>query len=453
MAILTELRRYSATELRDQIADGTLTPAELMEQTLNEVDRNEPRLSAFISLLRDDAMKTAQLMSRRPPDRLPPLFGLPFTVKDTIEVAGVRATAGSRLLADYVPAKNASVVDKIIQAGAILIGKTNCAEFGIGNLETCSPVRGQTRNPWDLARSPGGSSGGDSAALASGMSTFGVGTDYGGSVRFPAHCSGISALRPTPGRLAGDGMIPQQMGTLLPVRPSRTQRDLQTAGFLARSVKDLRLLLNVTTGYRHEASSRLGCAWFVDDVDADVARTVADAAKVLQESGLPVTAMEPFDVQRASRLLAELRDAEGLPEIAWLSAGRMDDLSPLVREQVIRPITPAREGLALEIAQMRSQARSVLDKWPVLLMPVAATPAFLIEPDRQPDRSRLDLCTRMVTLLRLPSVVVPCGTSEGGLPIGVQIAAREGHDEDALAIANTLETAFGRWNPTNGTRK
>lgn len=453
MAILNELRRDSATELRDQIANGTLTPAELMEQTLNEVDRNEPELSAFITLLRDDAMKTAQMMSRRPPDRLPPLFGLPFTVKDTIEVAGIRTTAGSRLLADYVPAKNASVVDKIIRAGAILIGKTNCAEFGIGNLETCSPVRGQTRNPWDLIRSPGGSSGGDSAAVASGMSTFGVGTDYGGSVRFPAHCTGISALRPTPGRLAGDGMIPQRMGMLLPVRPSRTQRDLQTAGFLARSVKDLRLLLNVTSGYRREASSRLGCAWFVDDVDEDVARTVADAAKVLQESGLPVTAVEPFDVQGASQLLAELRDAEGLPEIAWLSAGRMDGLSALVREQVQRPITPVREGLALEIAHVRSQARAFLEEWPVLLMPVAATPAFLIEPARQPDRSRLDLCTRMVTLLRLPSVVVPCGTSEGGLPIGVQIAVREGHDEDALAVANTLETAFGRWKPTNGTRK
>jgi Asp-tRNA(Asn)/Glu-tRNA(Gln) amidotransferase A subunit family amidase len=451
MGLLSDLGSYSATELRSLLDRKEISASELMRETWATVDRWEPRVSAFITPLRERAMAQAPALDRKPTSRILPLFGLPFTVKDTIEVAGVRSTAGSRLLADHVPDASSSVVAAIIDAGAIPIAKTNCSEFGIGNLEAWSPVGGQTRNPWDPSRTPGGSSGGDSAAVASGMSTFGIGTDYGGSIRFPAHCTGIAGLRPTPGRLGSDSQLPQHSSVTRGSEVSRVQRDLQTAGFLARSVSDLALLLSVTGGPRQPTSPLTRAAWFVDDVSPEVAATVEAAADTLRDAGLTVTETNVFEPVRGASLLAELRAAEGLPEIEWLSRGRRDLLSPLVRDQVERPIVPLREGAGSEIQTLRARIDAFLTDCPVVVMPVAADVAFEITTD-QPDRSALDRSTRLVTLLRLPAVVVPFGTSATGLPIGVQVVAREGHDEDALAAAGILEAAFGRFRPTRKER-
>jgi len=418
---------------------------ERVGRALGLIERHDDELAAFVTVDRAGAVAAAAALDRLPEGERGPLHGLPFSVKDTIEVARLPATAGSLLLRDHVPARSATIVERLRDAGAVLVGKANCAEFGIGNLENRSPVRGQTRNPWDLSRSPGGSSGGDATAVASGMAAFGVGTDFGGSVRFPAHFTGVAALRPSPGRLPDDGVIPHRGGPGGESSASPVQRELQTPGFLAPTVALLETLLRL---FSAEAPARAEtptvCAWFVDEVSPAVARTMRAAADLFAAAGLAVRHYPGFPAQEAANLLAELRADEGLPELEALAAGREDLLSPAVVRALRMPRIPARPGLHAEVARLRARVAAFMADHPLLLLPVAATPAFPIERGL-PDRTALDVCTRATTLLRLPSVVVPVGLSSEGLPIGVQVAAREGHDEDALAAARLLEDARGPW--------
>jgi Asp-tRNA(Asn)/Glu-tRNA(Gln) amidotransferase A subunit family amidase len=441
--VVSGLRDYSLGQAQAALEAGDFSAAEYLAQTRSEISRLEPALRAFISLTE---------LTPPAPGQPGVLTGLTFSVKDTIEVAGAPTTAGSRLLLEHVPARTAGVVRRLQAAGAVLAGKTNCAEFGIGNLETNSPVRGQTRNPWSPGHTPGGSSGGDSAAVAAGLVTFGVGTDYGGSVRFPAHCTGVTALRPTPGRVPLDGQLPQFAAEPPPVLPSRTQRRLQTPGFLTRSAHDLRTLLAVTVGggLRAPEVGRIG--WFADEVSGEVAGVVADAARALAERGAHVAELPPPDIAGAVGTLAQLRAAEGLPEIAWLSDGREDRLSPLVRHL----LTQGRPALPPDIAHRLHywetwQARLFADV-DVLLTPAAAESAFAVDPDWRRDRTALDRHLRLATLLAVPAAVVPCGTSAAGLPIGVQVMAGRGRDEDVIETAVRLEAAFGRWNPPSEAR-
>jgi Asp-tRNA(Asn)/Glu-tRNA(Gln) amidotransferase A subunit family amidase len=442
--VVSGLRAYSLGQARDALDAGDFSAAEYLAQTRSEISRLEPDLRAFISL--------TGLTCPPARGRAGALTGLTFSVKDTIEVAGAPTTAGSRLLREHVPARTAGVVRRLQAAGAVLAGKTNCAEFGIGNLETNSPVRGQTRNPWSPGHTPGGSSGGDSAAVASGLVTFGVATDYGGSVRFPAHCTGIAALRPTPGRLPLDGQLPQFAAEPPPTLPSRTQRRLQTPGFLTRSARDLRTLLAVTAGDALRPPRVHRVAWFADEVSDEVAEVVANAAHALAERGAHVAELPPPDVAGAVDTLAQLRAAEGLPEIGWLSDGREELLSPLVRHLLTLGTPPLPPGIAGRLRDWETwQARLFADV-DVVLTPAAAGPAFPVDPDWRLDRTALDRHLRLATLLAVPAVVVPCGTSAGGLPIGVQVMAGRGRDEDAIETAIRLETAFGRWNPPSEAR-
>jgi Asp-tRNA(Asn)/Glu-tRNA(Gln) amidotransferase A subunit family amidase len=439
-ATVSDLRGEGLVETREALRSGRRSVAEQLAHTAAELDRLEPALRAFVT--RAELHETAE----------GPLAGLTFSVKDTIEVAGLPTTAGSRLLTGHVPARTAGVVRRLQQAGAVLVGKSNCAEFGIGNLETDSPVAGQTHSPWSRTHTPGGSSGGDSAAVAAGLVTFGVGTDFGGSVRFPAHCTGIVGLRPTVGRLPLDGQLPQLAADPPPTPPSRVQRELQTPGFLVRSAQDLLPLLAVATAspLRPGRTGRVG--WFADGVDAEVAAAVAEAARALAETGAAVTELTPPDIGAAVESLALLRAAEGLPEIAWLAQGREQLLSPLVRHLLSLPLVPAPPGVAATVETIRATASALFADLDVVLTPAAAEPAFRIDPDWRRDRSALDRHLRWVTLLGVPAVVVPCSTSASGLPIGVQVIAGRGRDEDAIAAAVRLESVFGRWSPSEGER-
>lgn len=459
---MTDLLDLPAHAQRDLIVRGELTPAALMERTLERITARNPELNAIVTLRADAAMAEAEAATRARPAVLPPLHGIPFTVKDTVEVAGLRTAAGSGLLAGNVPAVTAPAVARVMAAGAILVGHTHAAEFGIGNLEAWSPLYGQSRNPWNTARTPGGSSGGDSAAVAAGMAGFGIGTDFAGSVRFPAHCTGIAALRPTPGLVPSGGVLPHASYAPPPVRPSLVQRELQTIGFQARSVADLALLLEVTSrrppGYASAPPPR--CAWFVDHaVSADVAAAVREAAGVLGGLGAAVTREMPPAFLDAADLLAELRAAEGLPEIGWLARGREGELGAVVRAALSAdqlpdrpPVPPPPAGLPAVVRQLRATTDRFMADCPILLMPVAAGPAFVIADGPPAPRPGFDRCTRAVTLLGLPAAVVACGTSGENLPIGVQVVGRPGNDDQVIATAGLLEQAFGPWRPTGSTR-
>ncbi len=442
----------SATELRRAIGSRSLSPAELMAATIDAVRERNPGLGAIATLAEESATSRAAAATSAWPHSPPPLFGLPVTVKDTIEVAGVRSTAGSRLLSDHVPRRTAPAVASLLRAGAILVGKTNCPEFGIGNLDTRNALFGQTRNPWDANRSAGGSSGGDSAAVASGLSAIGIGTDYGGSVRFPAHCTGIAALRPTPGSVDGNGVLPITSHEI-PVRrrPESVQAELQTIGILGRSVADLQLVAAVL-GIAGPAQAPPRCAWFVEDgnvtVQPEIAAAVEGCARVLTDAGFVAAHRRPPLFDRAYPLLTELRLAEGQPEIDELSRGRRDELTALVAAELDKPPVPARGGLLEDIDEVRRASRTFLDAWPILLTPVGIEPAFAIDEGERP-RSDIEAFCRAVTLLRLPAAVVACGTAADGMPVGVQVVGRPHRDGEVLAVAALLEAAFGRWRPSS----
>lgn len=423
---------------------GRLSAVELMNRTLERIDAVNGELNAIVTLDADTALRSAAAADDVR-SGFAPLHGLPFTVKDSIEVAGLRTTAGSRLLHSNVASQSATTVRRLTAAGAIVIGKSNCPEFGVGDLDTDNLIFGRTRNPHDPARTPGGSSGGESAAVAAGLSAFGVGTDYGGSVRWPAHCTGLAALRPTPGTVPSDGSLPHAPidGSGAGAR-SDVQRELQTVGFLARSVEDLSVLLDVARGRRPDRPSAESatprCSWFADGVDPEIADAVRRAAGWLADAGLDVVEGLPPGFARAAPLLAELRAAEGLPEIERLSAGRRDELTQLVRTALLTPQRAPRAGLAADVAAVRGEVARFLQTRPILIMPAGGAPAFVPELTPGP-RSGLEAHNRAVTLLRLPAVVVPVGRSRTGLPIGVQLAGRPGADDQVLAVARALQTA------------
>ncbi|MDQ0616100.1 amidase [Arthrobacter globiformis] len=247
-----QLTRLSMTEWATALREGRLTATECLELHLERIAQENPRLNAIVTLnpmAADDAAAADRAAAAGGP--LGPLHGVPFTVKDTLATKGLRTTAGSPLLGDYVPEQSATAVRRLQEAGAVLLGKTNCSEFAVAT-HTSNPLFGDTWNPWDTGLTSGGSTGGDSAAVASGMSAFGLGTDFGGSIRWPAHCTGLASLRPTVGLVPETGLlpyVPPAVGESLPAPNSMSAlHRLGTVAWLARSVDDLGVLLGVLAG-------------------------------------------------------------------------------------------------------------------------------------------------------------------------------------------------------------
>jgi len=468
--ISPEILGASATDLRNRLRSRELSITELLEATVSTIDSLNPTLNAIVTTRSDAAILEArtadsELMHGR---EFRPLEGLPFTVKDVIATADLRTTAGSRILRFNIPRYTATAVRRLQNAGAILIGKSNCSEFGIGNLHTANRLFGSTRNPRDRTRTPGGSSGGDSAAVAAGLAVFGIGTDYGGSIRWPAHCTGVAGLRPTPGRIPNTGVLPhgQNYSGYLP-NSSSLQCWLQTISPIARSATDLPLLLEIMQGADGCDSnavplpwidmagvdiSALRCAWFDGDGSApvrdDVKDAVANAARTLSSLGLHVAQARPPFFERAAPALAALRRAEGLPDHRRIVDGHEDELTTVVRKALEEandavPLNVYR-ALAEDADAVRARILEFMTDYQILILPVATVPAFTPGPNEAEapvavDRSSIEACCRAVTLLRAPSVVIQCGLSIEGLPIGVQIVGRPYRDAEVLSLAAMLE--------------
>ncbi|MDT7664433.1 MAG: amidase, partial [Pseudonocardiales bacterium] len=395
-------------------------------------------------------------------EQLGPLHGVPFTVKDTIDVADLRATAGSKTLADRVASRTAPAVDRLRAAGAIVLGKTNCSEFAV-DIHTANPLFGATLNPVDRSRTPGGSSGGDAAAVAAGLAPFGLGTDFGGSLRWPAHCTGVCTVRPTPGLVPGAGVLPH---TGWPPNPALMLHLLMTVGPLERKVADLVTLLRVLAGpdpadplteavpFGDPAGvdpARLRVAWCDGEGSVPVAAEVVDAVRAAAEALRPhvgdVEQARPPDLAECADLFVALRDSEGLPEVSELVAGRAGLLgADLARYLAAGPT--GHRGDTPRIASRRDAIRGevlgFLAERPVLLLPVASVPAPPPGPEavvdgRRVPFGRLGSSCRAISVLGLPAAVVPVGRSAEGLPIGVQVVGRPFHDHEVLAVAALLE--------------
>lgn len=462
---MTDLCHLPAHELVQRMAAGSVSCREVVEAHLARIEAVNPRLNALVvatdpQLCLQRADDADRRVARGEP--VGRLHGVPVVVKDVIKVSGLACSGGVESLR-AVASDDATVVSRLRAEGAIVLGLTNVPEMGRGG-ESNNNLYGRTNNPFDLSRTPGGSSGGSAALVCAGGAALSVGSDGGGSIRQPSHNTGIAGLKPTHGRIPRTGSVfGDAPGIFGP---------FNCYGPLARSVADLFLALSVMSGPDlrdpYAAPAPLGSpddldlatlrvATYLDDgispPDDDIAAVVTAAAAAVAETGAAVRHGLPACVRRTMDLLwrsvflggdrgqgfeadlAEIGVSDPSEELAeFLRQARTVDFS----------LTDARRRLA-DIDTYRIEMLSFMDDFDVIIGPAMPTPAKphhhgLVEID---DFSHL----MVHNLTGWPAVVVRCGTSPNGLPIGVQIAARPWHDATALAVAAHLENVFGGWRP------
>jgi amidase len=447
-----------ATEQLTLLRQRAITPLELADAHIAQIRRLNPQLNAIVDF---DAERVRTQARRVHPG---PLSGLPVTVKSSIAVAGYRCEIGSVLNRGAIPDHNAVLVDRLLAAGAVILGTTNCPEFLMA-YETENRLYGSTRNPWNLDYTAGGSSGGEAAAIASGMSAAGLGSDSGGSVREPAHFTGICALKPTAGRFPAAGHLPPCLGPFT---------FLGAIGPMARTVGDLSLLFETLSGqdptdassvpiaYRtvsREIAKRVSIGWFEDDglvpVTPETRSAIQNAARALERQGFTLKPFRPQSLESARKLWWAFFVQCGAMLYAATIRGREQELSPTFRDflSLARSAPPLTADALLEAwtesDKIRARLLDEMREFPILLCPVCSIPAF--KPFERSwtvegaSVSYFDAMryTQWFNLLGGPAAVVPVARTSQGLPIGVQIAGRPFEDELVLAVAAAIESEFG----------
>jgi Asp-tRNA(Asn)/Glu-tRNA(Gln) amidotransferase A subunit family amidase len=460
---LTELTSCSAIELIELVRSHAVSPVEIAETHLKRIDSLNPKLNAIVTLAPDfiEKARDAEAMVMRG-DHLGPLHGLPMTIKDAIDTAGLRTTSGSRLRTNHVPRSDAPSVARLKGAGAIVIGKTNMSELAMVYTAD-NPVFGRTNNPYDISRTPGGSSGGEGAAIAAGLSPAGLGSDVAGSIRIPSHFCGITGLKPTIGRVVSTGQFPPSLG-------------YSVIGPMARCVEDLGLLFHVLSGSessraagsrsllnRADAIRGWHAAWYTDDgiapVTEETRRAVKKAALALSHAGLIVEERCAPNVERGAEMCEKLlsrpafvhlrdfyagREYEAGPPISWMLFSADETPPPTLDEYLHFWIECDRLSVALD---------EWMNETPLFIAPVGATPAFKHDADEvkvagQSLNTVLALrYSAAFNIYNLPCVCVPVAFTPEGLPIGVQIVGRRNEEETVLIAAAIIEEALGGWQP------
>jgi amidase len=464
------LNFLSAVSMAERISRKQLSPIELVECHLVRIQELNAKLNAFVQVDSEGARRQAQKADEavRNGETLGPLHGVPISIKASIEVAGLRCESGSKLRQGLVASHDAPLVSRLRQAGAIILGVTNSPELLMA-WETDNVLYGRTNSPWDLERTPGGSSGGEAAAIAAGMSAGGVGSDGGGSIRVPAHFSGICGLKPTPGRIPATGHFPVSAGPFALIG---------VVGPMARTVADLKVLFEVMQGPddgdpsaapvpvrwpREEDLKRIRIGYFENDgrtpVTFETRAAIQTAAQGLRRAGFQVEPFRPDGLELARHLWWKIFGVAGGMLLGPMMKGHEAEISPLLKQfSSWVAAEPAHSGESLldtwvqrDLVRMKIFAQ--MREYPVLLCPVAAVPAF-----RHGERSwqvesktvnYLDAWsyTEWFNLLGTPAAVVPVGRSPEGLPIGVQISARPWEEEIVLSVAAALEEQCGGWRP------
>ena len=463
--IASSVAAWPATRLADAIRARRISSVELLDLYLERIDRLGDKVNAVVTLDPERARAAARAADAATArgEAAGALHGLPITVKDAIATAGIRSTGGAVELRDHVPDRDAPAVARFKGAGAIVFGKTNLPRWS-GDLQTYNELFGTTTNPWDPDRVPGGSSGGAAAAVACGFTSFEIGTDIGGSVRFPAHCCGVFGLKPS------YGVVPQR-GYLDHVGGGTTDADINVFGPIARSAEDLDLLLGVLAGPEAERAPawrlelpaprrrsldglRVG-VWFEDD-GARVARGYLDvlrgAADALAEAGADVEEAHPaVDFGEQVLLFLQLVGAA-----VSVSAGDGEEAEALAGSH--------RRWLALQEERAAVGARWArwFESYDILLCPVSLGPAIphlqegtfmsrTIEIDGgSRPYAELISWTGLVGVVGLPSAVPPIGRTAEGLPVGVQVVAPFLRDREAVQVAGALAALTGGYEPPPG---
>jgi len=449
---------WTTVALAQAVRAGSLSSRDLLELYLDRIERLNPGVNAVITL---DAQR-ARAEATRADDEAArgewrgELHGLPITIKDAIEVAGIRATGGARELAEHVPTVDAPAVARLKDAGAIVFGKTNAPRWS-GDVQTFNDLFGTTNNPWDPTRVPGGSSGGAAAAVAAGFTSFELGTDIGGSVRIPSHCCGVFGLKPS------FGVIPQR-GYLDQVGGGTTDADINVFGPIARGAEDLDLLLGVLAGpepdralgwrlelpaarRREAADYRVGVWFDAPDmpIDRDELAILRHAADALADAGARVEDAHPqvdFAEQRDlfHRMImgavaptmddAELAEAMSGSHLAWLRDDR-------------------------ERARLRAVWARWFEDYDALLCPVLPVPAFPHDQERDMMSRTLTVngveepylvvtnWAGLIGVVGLPAAVPPVGRTPAGLPVGLQVVTASLRDREAVHLAGIVAAVSG----------
>ncbi|MGE3268416.1 MAG: amidase [Chloroflexota bacterium] len=453
-----------ATELRRLIQQRELSPSELVESTLRRIERVNPVINAYCTVAADQARAAARDADAAVirGDDLGPLHGVPVGIKDLALTAGIRTTFGSRLFADHVPDQDSLDVARVRQAGAIIVGKTNTPEFGAGP-NTLNALFGATRNPWNLERSAGGSSGGSAAALAAGLSPLAQGSDLGGSLRIPASLCGVVGFRTSPGRV--------------PYFPTGwTSDQFMVAGPMARTVRDVALMLSVMAGpdarvpisldepgsiFEHAADGEIGqlrIAWSADlgvgQVEVEVARLVETACRRFEDAGCIVepAAPEIGDIRPMVATFRALGTAAGSPNLLEM-ADRVDN--PFLREFLRRP----GELSGMDVARACyahgryiERIAAFFSQYDLLVTTSTPTAAYLVDQMFAPEvngqavASAIDamIVTYAITMAGLPCISVPAGFTQDGLPVGMQIVGGR-HAEALVLRAAAAFEAMAPW--------
>lgn len=470
-------------DVRDDIASGRVTALARCERTLDALERHGPPLGAVVTLARDRALARAAAIDADPSLRALPLAGVPIAVKDNICTEGLRTTAGSRILADFVPPYDATAVARLEAAGALIVAKTNCDEFAMGSSNENS-AHGPARNPWALDRAPGGSSGGSAALVSAGLVPAALGSDTGGSVRQPAAFCGVVGLKPTYGRVSRYGLI--AFGS-----------SLDQIGPLTRSAEDAALVLSVIAGHdprdatssRHEVPAyetslvrdltglRIGVPrrLLQEGVDADVLHACEAALEVFVDQGARLVEVELPHAAYAIPVYYLIATAEASSNLARYDGVRYGFRAPLGPDDDLHAMYDRTRDLGFGVEVKRrivlgtyvlsagyyeayylkaQQVRTLIQRdfdeaftaVDVVATPTSPTPAFRLG-ERVDDPLQMylaDVFTVSANLAGLPGISLPCGLAAGRLPIGLQFVGRPFDEATLLAAAHAFER-HTRW--------
>lgn len=459
---MDEIIYASATTLAQAIRAKKVSSEEVVNAYLKRIEAVNPRLNAIVQLTGDAALARAReadaALAREAIKG--PLHGVPITVKDAFETAGVVSTGGTKGRDSFVPDQDATAVERMLSAGAIMLGKTNVPELSLV-YECDNLIYGRTNNPYDLTRTPGGSSGGEAAIIAVGGSPLGLGSDAAGSIRLPSHFCGITGIKPTNGLVPATGHFPPSVWVL---------EQITAVGLMARRVEDLILALPVIAGVDWLDPSvvpmplgdsmavdlkNLRVAFYTDNgimtPTPETVEAVKETAKDLSDAGLAVEEDCPAGIELSYEIMCGLLAADGGAGLQTLlqMAGTTETHPFTLRLlESMRPSAMSTDefgGAMVRWYLFRSVMLSFMENYDVIICPVCALPAMPHGTTSDDDKILAFSYAMTFNLTGWPSVVVRCGTSSEGMPIGLQVVARPWREDVALAMAQYIENVLGGW--------
>ena len=469
----------SAHEILEKIKQGEVSSLEVLESFLAQVEKVNPKINAIVALDIERAKEKAKEADNKISlkSKLGPLHGLPMTIKDAFEVEGIVSTGGNPAWKDNIPKRNAEAVQRLVDAGAIIFGKTN-VPFLSSDLQSFNKIYGTTNNPWDLERTPGGSSGGSAAALAAGMTPLELGSDIGGSIRVPAHFCGLYGHKPSYNIISEVGHMPPPPGSIL------TGNGLSVAGPLARSPEDLEIALDVLVSAQEQDSQawkvklpkartkkikELKIAVWPDEpyaeADDEITSLIKDTAEDLRHAGAKVETVDlPISFEEIDKIYSLLLNPlmlAGSPKETFETLAKLNesldpnDVSELAKVARGSVLKHADWVLVNAIRQnMRQKWREFFNKFDVILCPTCITPAFkhnhnpvherkLTINGKDDEYLRATLWAGPAVSAGLPSTNVPIGMSSNNLPISMQITGPYLEDKTCLEVAKVVRNLRG----------